>query len=209
MSPFKNYHQAGREEGFPSEYHSEKELWTLLFIFHLQLMWWWACMAERQTLRRNALPSKKPTDIGTLYWPSPADEDDETWPNIPSRRPVGLVVWFSLRVREVPGSIPGLAPHFLGNSSKTAIRRERKADFHYQWNVLIAWPSPKAGQVLKCRRFFIFWGGSRWWLVGSVHVTFSRHLGEGLHEVLPIVIAEESRMFTRVLSLPQWRCFFF
>ena len=30
---------------------------------------------------------------------------------------------------------------------------------------------------------------------------------EGLHEVLPIVIAEESRMFTCVLSLPQWRCF--
>ena len=30
---------------------------------------------------------------------------------------------------------------------------------------------------------------------------------EGLHEVLPIFIAEESRMFTCVLSLPQWRCF--
>ena len=30
---------------------------------------------------------------------------------------------------------------------------------------------------------------------------------EGLHEVLPIVIAEESRMFTFVLSLPQWRCY--
>ena len=30
---------------------------------------------------------------------------------------------------------------------------------------------------------------------------------EGLHEVLPIVIAEESRMFTCVLSLPQWRCY--
>ena len=30
---------------------------------------------------------------------------------------------------------------------------------------------------------------------------------EGLHEVLPIVIAEESRMFTCVLSLPQCRCF--
>ena len=30
--------------------------------------------------------------------------------NIFSQRPVGLVVWFSLRVREVPGSTPGLAP---------------------------------------------------------------------------------------------------
>ena len=30
---------------------------------------------------------------------------------------------------------------------------------------------------------------------------------EGLHKVLPIVIAEESRMFTCVLSLPQWRFF--
>ena len=30
---------------------------------------------------------------------------------------------------------------------------------------------------------------------------------EGLHEVLPIVIVEESRMFTCVLSLPQWHCF--
>ena len=30
---------------------------------------------------------------------------------------------------------------------------------------------------------------------------------EGLHEGLPIVIAEESRMFTCVLSLPQWRLF--
>ena len=30
---------------------------------------------------------------------------------------------------------------------------------------------------------------------------------EGIHEVLPIVTAEESRMFTCVLSLPQWRCY--
>ena len=30
---------------------------------------------------------------------------------------------------------------------------------------------------------------------------------EGLHEVLPIVIATESRMFSCVLSLPQWRCY--
>ena len=30
---------------------------------------------------------------------------------------------------------------------------------------------------------------------------------EGLQEVLPIVIVEESRMFTYALSLPQWRCF--
>ena len=30
---------------------------------------------------------------------------------------------------------------------------------------------------------------------------------EGLHEVLPIVIAEENRMFSCVLSLPQWRCY--
>ena len=30
---------------------------------------------------------------------------------------------------------------------------------------------------------------------------------EGLREVLPIVIAEESRMFTCVLSLPQCRCY--
>ena len=38
-------------------------------------------------------------------------------------------------------------------------------------------------------------------------MTFSRHLGrEGLHEVLP-VIAEESRMFSCVLSLPQWLCY--
>ena len=30
---------------------------------------------------------------------------------------------------------------------------------------------------------------------------------EGLHKVLPIVIAEDRRMFTCVLSLPQWRCY--
>ena len=30
---------------------------------------------------------------------------------------------------------------------------------------------------------------------------------EGLYEVLPIVIAKKSRMFTCVLSLPQWRCY--
>ena len=34
-----------------------------------------------------------------------------------SYRPVGLVVWFSLRVREVPGSTPGQAHgHFLSRS---------------------------------------------------------------------------------------------
>ena len=30
---------------------------------------------------------------------------------------------------------------------------------------------------------------------------------ESLHEVLPIVIAEESRMCMCVLSLPQWCCY--
>ena len=36
----------------------------------------------------------------------------------------------------------------------------------------------------------------------------SRHLGRAyLHEVLATVIAVESRMSTRVLSLPQWRCY--
>ena len=30
---------------------------------------------------------------------------------------------------------------------------------------------------------------------------------EGLHEGVPIVIAEESGMFTCMLSLPQWRCY--
>ena len=32
------------------------------------------------------------------------------WLPVSSKRPVGLVVWFSLRVREVPGSTPGQAP---------------------------------------------------------------------------------------------------
>ena len=80
----------------------------------------------------------------------------------------------------------------------------------YPWfQDVITWPSPKAVQVLlntggflMC--FFFFGGGggggeggSRWWSVGSVHVTFSRS----------IVIAEENRMFTCLLSLPQWRCY--
>ena len=57
----------------------------------------------------------------------------------------------------------------------------------------------QAGQVLKCRRFFYFWGVcSR-----DLFETF----WEGLHEVLPIVVTKESRMFTCVLSLPQWRCY--
>ena len=30
---------------------------------------------------------------------------------------------------------------------------------------------------------------------------------EGLHEVLPIVIAEDSRLFLCVLSLSQWPCY--
>ena len=30
---------------------------------------------------------------------------------------------------------------------------------------------------------------------------------EGLHEALAIVIAGDSRMFSCVLSLPQWRCY--
>ena len=50
---------------------------------------------------------------------------------------------------------------------------------------LFTWPSPRAGQVLKCGRFFIF-GGSRWWLVGSVHVTFSRHLGKAYTKYCPL-----------------------
>ena len=77
---------------------------------------------------------------------------------------------------------------------------------HCMLHGIITWPSPKAGQVLKCRRFFIFWGVEM--VIGWI---CSRDLfetsWEGLHEVLPIVIAEESRMFTCVLSLPQWRCY--
>ena len=30
---------------------------------------------------------------------------------------------------------------------------------------------------------------------------------EDLHEVRPIFVAEESRLFTRVLSLPHWGCY--
>ena len=44
----------------------------------------------------------------------------------------------------------------------------------------------KAGQVLKYRRVFIFWG-SRWCLVGSVHVTFSRHLGKSYTIYCPLL----------------------
>ena len=73
-------------------------------------------------------------------------------------------------------------------------------------SLLITWPSPKAGQVLKCRRFFIFLGVEM--VIGWI---CSRDLfetsWEGLHEVLTIVIAEESRMFMCVLSLPQWSFF--
>ena len=44
-------------------------------------------------------------------------------------------------------------------------------------------------------------------MVGSAHVTFSRHLGKALHEVLLMVIAVGGRMFSCVLSLPQWPCY--
>ena len=37
----------------------------------------------------------------------------------------------------------------------------------------------------QCRRLFIL-GGSRWWLVGSVHVTFSRYLGKAYMKYCPL-----------------------
>ena len=56
--------------------------------------------------------------------------------------------------------------------------------------------------------FFFFLGGGVKMVIGWI---YSRDLfetsWEGLHKVLPIIIVEESRMFTCVLSLPQWRCY--
>ena len=69
---------------------------------------------------------------------------------------------------------------------------------------IINWLSPKTGQVLKCS---LYLGGGIEMVICWI---FPRDLfwtsWEGLHEVLLIVIAEESRMFSCVLSLPQWRC---
>ena len=62
----------------------------------------------------------------------------------------------------------------------------------------------KSGPSLK-RRYILYLGRLRWWLVGSLPVTFLRHLEKAYTiEVLPTVMAEEGRMFTCVLSLPQW-----
>ena len=76
----------------------------------------------------------------------------------------------------------------------------------YYTFIIITWPSPKAGQSLKCSQLFIFGGVEM--VIGWI---CSRDLfetsWEGLHEALPIVIAKERRMFTCVLSLPQWRCY--
>ena len=61
--------------------------------------------------------------------------------------------------------------------------------------------------------FFTLFNFSFWWGRGVEMVIgwiCSRDVfgtsWESLHEVLPILIAEERRMFTWVLSLPQWRC---
>ena len=93
----------------------------------------------------------------------------------------------------------------LKGKSRTSSCKRFKASYSRK-SGLFTWPSPKAGQVLKCRRFFIFWGVEM--VIGSI---CSRDLfeasWEGLHEVLPIFVADEGRMFTCVLSLPQWRFF--
>ena len=76
--------------------------------------------------------------------------------------------------------------------------------------------------TLKMQRFFIIiiifylfifflegGGGGGWdgdWMVICSHDLFKTSW-EGLHQVLPIVITEESIMFLCVLSLPQWRCY--
>ena len=62
------------------------------------------------------------------------------------------------------------------------------------YSTFITWPSPKAGQVLKCRRLFNFLEVKM--VIGWIHsCDLFETSWEGLHEVLPIVITEESRMF--------------
>ena len=59
--------------------------------------------------------------------------------------------------------------------------------------------------------FIFFFGGGGGGVKMVIGWICSRDLfktsWEGLHKVLPIVIAEESRIFLCVLSLPQWRCY--
>ena len=62
---------------------------------------------------------------------------------------------------------------------------------------VVTWPSPKAGQVLKLKGFFYFsWGRDSDWL--DFFTWPFRDSWEGLHEVLPIVIAEESVTYAEI-----------
>ena len=56
-----------------------------------------------------------------------------------------------------------------------------------------------------CQRF-LFFGGVEMLIGWMCSRDLFETSWEGLHKVLLIVIAEESRMFTCVLSLSQWRC---
>ena len=58
------------------------------------------------------------------------------WLPVSSKRPVGLVVWFSLRVREVPGSTPGQAHvlDFLLGLSRSGV--ETRINFVTYWRYL-------------------------------------------------------------------------
>ena len=59
---------------------------------------------------------------------------------------------------------------------------------------VITWPSPKAGQVLKCRLFFILGGGQDGdWL--DLFTTFSRHLGKAYTKYCPLSQPKSAECF--------------
>ena len=65
----------------------------------------------------------------------------------------------------------------------------------------------EGGPRLKMQTVFFILGGSRWWIGWICSRDLFETSWEGLHEVLTIVIAEESRTFTCALSLSHWRCY--
>ena len=70
------------------------------------------------------------------------------------------------------------------------------------------WSTLKRQRFLLLLLFFFFLGGGVEMVIGWIcsHDLFKTSW-EGLHQLLPIVITEESIMFLCVLSLPQWRCY--
>ena len=94
----------------------------------------WRLKNDSTVLKRWVSPT---LSFALCKFPLYVSKTISVWLPASSKWPVGLVVWFSLRVREVPGSTPGLAPFFGPTQTGGSIWHPALFETHSDWGVKV------------------------------------------------------------------------